>query len=254
MSRQMVFIGHMKQQEFQWKYQSQPVMCATLNLMFLCFLKQTLMPTARPPVCLLPSLPVTATSRTTVLTSSPSRGALRPPSSPSWTARTGKGTAAFSFSSWCLKAEWGVCLTALCLLHLQAEGVLRDRLQGPVRRGDHRSQALQALLQHQETEDTGVHNTSGHTSPRHASSSAPRRHERNLVIAFCCIWYSLEIVSSGRPSYFDTSIMLDSSLLFLYGMFLFFIYGYFWFLYRVAFLFYRKQKNWRKKNQPDNGH
>lgn len=58
-----------------------------------CFLpRQTLMPTAPPPACLLPSRPVTATSLTMVLTSSPSRDAPLPPSSLSWIDRTGRGT------------------------------------------------------------------------------------------------------------------------------------------------------------------
>lgn len=58
-----------------------------------CFLtsKQTPMPTARPPACLPPSHPATATSPTTARTSSPSRGARLPPSTPSWTDPTGRG-------------------------------------------------------------------------------------------------------------------------------------------------------------------
>lgn len=59
--------------------------------MFL-FFRQTLMHTAPPPVCLLLSRPVTATSLMMGPTSSPSRDAPLPPSSPFWIAHTGKGT------------------------------------------------------------------------------------------------------------------------------------------------------------------
>lgn len=49
------------------------------------------MPTAQPPVCLLPSHPVTATSLMMGLTLSPNKDAQLLPSSLSWTAPTGKG-------------------------------------------------------------------------------------------------------------------------------------------------------------------
>lgn len=68
------------------------------------------------------------------------------------------------------------------LFTIQAKGVLRDCLQGSLWRGDYWPSALQALLQFQET-NAGNH-TSGHTPPRYASSAAPGRRERKLVIAF----------------------------------------------------------------------
>lgn len=68
------------------------------------------------------------------------------------------------------------------LFTIQAKGVLRDCLQGSLWRGDYWPSALQALLQFQET-NAGIH-TSGHTPPRYASSAAPGRRERKLVIAF----------------------------------------------------------------------
>lgn len=74
--------------------------------------------TAQPPVCLLPSHPVTATSLMTALILSPNRDARPPPSSLSWTDCTGRGTARFShstvghifesalFSMWWLTLAW----------------------------------------------------------------------------------------------------------------------------------------------------
>lgn len=57
------------------------------------------MPTAQPPVCLLHSPRVTATSQTTAQTSSPNKDARPPPSSLSWTVCTGRGKLSLSLNS-----------------------------------------------------------------------------------------------------------------------------------------------------------
>lgn len=93
-------------------------MTAVFKCVLFLFSKQTPMLTAQPPVCLLPSHPVTATSLMTALILSPNRDALPPPSSLSWTDRTGRGTAHCShstvghvfesapFSMWWLTLAW----------------------------------------------------------------------------------------------------------------------------------------------------
>lgn len=140
--------------------------------------KQTRTPTARPPACLLPSRPVTATSQTMAPTSSPSRGARLPPSSLSWTGPTGRGKTSSNVShgthSWCCCFSR---ITLLCVL--QTKGVLWDRLQGPLWRGDYRPSTVQALLQLEKT-DAGIH-ASARTPSGNASPTNPRRHERSLV-------------------------------------------------------------------------
>lgn len=65
---------------------------------------------------------------------------------------------------------------------VQAEGVLRDSLQGSLWWGDHWPSTLQALLQFQKT-NAGIH-TSGHRPSWRTSPAAPGRREGKLVTAF----------------------------------------------------------------------
>uniref|UniRef100_A0A3Q3R8J9 Signal peptide, CUB and EGF-like domain-containing protein 2 n=1 Tax=Monopterus albus TaxID=43700 RepID=A0A3Q3R8J9_MONAL len=73
------------------------------------------MPIARPPVCLLPSLPVTATSQMMAQTSSPNKGARILLSSLSWTVPTGKGRLLHSVNTDpCAEGSDGCHIDAIC--------------------------------------------------------------------------------------------------------------------------------------------
>lgn len=125
-----------------------------------------------------------------------------------------------------------VYLFLIFLLPIQAKGVLRDCLQGSFWRGDYWPSALQALLQFQKT-NAGIH-TSGHTPPRYASSAAPGRRERKLVIAFieppCRVIHGIRLtlspVADRPPCFYSSNEMLDFFFLlnvsFYVGIFLHF--------------------------------
>lgn len=198
------------------------------------------MPTAPPPVCLLLSRPVTATSLMMDLTSSPNRDAPLPPSSLFWIDHTGKGTCQPMHPHWYWRdREKMVYWFFLSFYHSgkRCAAGLSTRVALARWLLTLGSSSLAAVPRNKRWDP----HKWPHASPIRFLSSSRKTWKKT---GDCFYWTPLQgypwhppdIVSSGRPPcFYSSNEMLDFS----FSIKCFFLCGYFFtFLYRGDFLFY----------------